>query len=76
MKECLALGQAPSTKHYRIKSDPQGAALLDLGDPEAVASPTGSPQLAARSGPRFGPHSFLLLAGYENLTAPNAIMQS
>jgi hypothetical protein len=31
---------------------------------------------AARSGPRFGPPWFLLLAGYENLTAPNAIMQS
>jgi hypothetical protein len=31
---------------------------------------------AARSGPRFGPHLFLLLAGYENLAAPNAIMQS
>jgi hypothetical protein len=25
---------------------------------------------AARSGPRFGPPWFLLLAGYENLTAP------
>jgi hypothetical protein len=32
--------------------------------------------VAARSGPRFAPHWFLLLAGYENLTAPNAIMQS
>jgi hypothetical protein len=31
---------------------------------------------AARSGPRFVPLLFLLLAGYENLTAPNAIMQS
>jgi hypothetical protein len=31
---------------------------------------------AARSGPRFAPLGFLLLAGYENLAAPNAIMQS
>ena len=31
---------------------------------------------AARSGPRFVAPWFLLLAGYENLTAPNAIMQS
>ena len=31
---------------------------------------------AARSGPRFGPPWFMLLACYENLTAPNAIMQS
>jgi hypothetical protein len=31
---------------------------------------------AARSGPRFGPGFLALLAGYENLTAPNAIMQS
>ena len=32
--------------------------------------------IAARSGPRFASCRFLLLAGYENLTAPNAIMQS
>jgi hypothetical protein len=38
--------------------------------------PAGAGGAAARSGPRFGPHSFLLLAGYENLAAPNAIMQS
>jgi hypothetical protein len=31
---------------------------------------------AARSGPRFAPLLFLLLAGYENLAAPNAMMQS
>jgi hypothetical protein len=31
---------------------------------------------AARSGPRFASCRFLLLAGYENLAAPNAIMQS
>ena len=31
---------------------------------------------AARSGPRFVPLLLLLLASYENLTAPNAIMQS
>ena len=34
------------------------------------------PGCAARSGPRFVPLLFLLLASYENLAAPNAIMQS
>jgi hypothetical protein len=30
----------------------------------------GMAEHAARSGPRFAPLGFLLLAGYENLTAP------
>jgi hypothetical protein len=30
----------------------------------------GDERRAARSGPRFGACRFLLLAGYENLTAP------
>jgi hypothetical protein len=41
-------------------------------DPEA---PPGTGR-AARSGPRFVPLLFLLLAGYETLAAPNAIIQS
>jgi hypothetical protein len=44
------------------------------GNPETERAPLGSASdhfpLAARSGPRFTSCRFLLLAGYENLTAP------
>jgi hypothetical protein len=44
--------------------------------PLPLRPPPSTASSAARSGPRFGAYWFLLLAGYENLTAPNAIMQS
>jgi hypothetical protein len=51
------------------------ARFFALRAPTGHAGSTGTGS-AARSGPRFGPGFLALLAGYENLTAPNAIMQS
>jgi hypothetical protein len=45
-------------------------------DPGLCTASQPCAESAARSGPRFVAPWFLLLAGYENLTAPNAIMQS